>query len=50
MCDVRVKRRALHDKILNSASYKAAMEDVRQGRVYKAASVDDMFREIMKEE
>ena len=50
MCDVRVKRRALHDKILNSASYKVAVEDIRQGRVYKAASVDDMFREIMKEE
>ena len=25
----------------------AALEDVRKGRVYKADSVDDMFRQIL---
>ena len=25
----------------------AALEDVRKGRVYKAESVDDMFRQIL---
>lgn len=35
--------------ITQSAGYKEAQEDIRCGRVYKAASVDDMFRQILGE-
>ena len=45
--EVRVKRESLHDKILNSRAYKAAMQDVEKGNVYEVASVDEMFKKIL---
>ena len=33
--------------ITKTAGYKAAMDDVRNGRVYHANSVDDMFNQIL---
>ncbi len=33
--------------ITKTAGYKAAMDDVRNGRVYHASSVDDMFEQIL---
>lgn len=47
VCGVEVKKTSLHDKILNSAAYKAAMDDVEQGRVYEAESVEEMFKKIL---
>jgi len=29
------------------AAYREAMEDLRAGRVYKASSVEDMFKQVM---
>ena len=34
------------DDITKTAHYKAAMDDVKNGRVYHASSVDDMFKQI----
>ena len=28
-------------------AYREAMEDVRSGRVYKASSVEDMFKQVL---
>lgn len=36
--------------ITQTASYRAAMDDVKHGRVYEAKSVDDMFIQILGEE
>ena len=33
--------------ITKTAHYKAAMDDVKNGRVYHANSVDDMFNQIL---
>ena len=33
--------------ITKTAHYKAAMDDVKNGRVYHANSVDDMFDQIL---
>ena len=33
--------------ITKTAHYRAAMDDVRNGRVYHASSVDDMFNQIL---
>ena len=33
--------------ITKTAHYKAAMDDVKNGRVYHASSVDDMFDQIL---
>ncbi|MBR2204508.1 MAG: response regulator [Prevotella sp.] len=33
--------------ITKTAGYKAAMDDVKNGRVYHAKSVDDMFNQIL---
>ena len=35
------------DDITKTAHYKAAMDDVKNGRVYHADSVDDMFTQIL---
>ena len=35
------------DDITKTAHYKAAMDDVKNGRVYHADSVDDMFNQIL---
>ena len=35
------------DDITKTAHYKAAMDDVKKGRVYHADSVDDMFKQIL---
>ena len=36
--------------ITKTAGYREAMDDVENGRVYHADSVDDMFRQILGEE
>lgn len=33
--------------ITKTAGYREALEDVKQGRVYHADSVDDMFKQIL---
>jgi len=35
------------DDITKTAHYKAAMDDVKNGRVYHASRVDDMFKQIL---
>ena len=35
------------DDITKTAHYKGAMDDVKNGRVYHASSVDDMFNQIL---
>ena len=35
------------DDITKTAHYKEAMDDVKNGRVYHANSVDDMFKTIL---
>ena len=34
------------EDITKTAHYKAAMDDVKNGRVYHASSVDDMFEQM----
>ena len=36
------------DQILQSASYKAGMEDIKNGNVTSYSSSDEMFRDLMK--
>ncbi len=36
--------------ITKTAGYREAMDDVKNGRVYHADSVDDMFKHILGEE
>ena len=36
--------------ITKTADYREAMDDVKNGRVYHADSVDDMFKQILGEE
>lgn len=36
--------------ITKTAGFREAMDDVKNGRVYHADSVDDMFRQILGEE
>ena len=33
--------------VTETASYKEAMEDVKEGRVYHAESTEDMFQQIL---
>lgn len=47
VCSVKVKKESMEQKILNSKSYKAAMDDIEHGRVYEAESVEDMFKQIL---
>ena len=35
-------------KILQSASYKAGMEDIKKGNVTSYSSSDEMFRDLLK--
>ncbi len=35
------------EDITKTAGYREAMEDVKEGRVYKAASTDDLFKQIL---
>jgi hypothetical protein len=35
-----------HD-VTKSAGYREAMDDIKNGRVYHAESVDDMFKQIL---
>ena len=35
------------EDITKTAHYKAAMDDVKNGRVFHANSVDDMFKQIL---
>jgi hypothetical protein len=35
------------DDITKTTHYKAAMDDVKNGRIYHANSVDDMFNQIL---
>ena len=42
---VRVQKSV--DDITKTAHYKEAMDDVKNGRVYHANSVDDMFNQIL---
>ena len=41
-----IKKR--NNQILQSASYKAGMEDIRNGNVTSYSSSDEMFRDLMK--
>lgn len=36
--------------ITKTAGYREAMDDIKNGRVYHADSVDDMFKQILGEE
>lgn len=33
--------------ITQTAGYREAMDDIKQGRIYHADSVDDMFKQIL---
>lgn len=39
--------RAVSADITKTKGYKEAMEDVKNGRIYKADNVDDMVRQIL---
>ena len=47
--NVKVQKPKEYD-ITKTAHYKAAMDDVKNGRVYHADSVDDMFKDILGED
>ena len=49
VASVKVLKPKEHD-ITKTAYYKAAMDDVKHGRVYHADSVDDMFKDILGED
>lgn len=36
-----------NEDITKTAGYKEAMNDIKNGRVYHAESVDDMFKQIL---
>ena len=42
-----VRPKSLKKDITKTKGYQEAMEDVRQGRVHQADSVDDMFQDIL---
>ena len=44
-----VKKQKTYD-ITKTKGYREAMDDVKNGRVYHAESVDDMFKQILGEE
>ena len=46
VASVKVQKSKEHD-ITKTAHYKAAMDDVKNGRVYHASNVDDMFNQIL---
>ena len=43
---VKVQRKPKNEDITQTAGYKAAMDDVKHGRVYQADSVDDLVKQI----
>lgn len=45
--EVKVVRPKASKDITQTKGFKEAMEDVREGRVYHAESVDDMFLQIL---
>lgn len=50
VASVKVQKPKASPKILDitkTAGYREALEDVKQGRVYHADSVDDMFKQIL---
>ena len=38
----------VYNQILQSASYKAGMEDIKKGNVTSYSSSDEMFRDLLK--
>ena len=46
VASVKVEKSKERD-ITKTAHYKAAMDDVKNGRIYHASSVDDMFNQIL---
>ena len=46
VASVKVQKPKEHD-ITKTDHYKAAIDDVKNGRVYHAESVDDMFNQIL---
>ena len=42
-----IKNKATSKDITQTKGYKEAMEDIREGRVYHAESVDDIFQQIL---
>ena len=46
VASVKVQKSKEHD-ITKTAHYKAAMDDLKNGRVYHASNVDDMFDQIL---
>lgn len=38
---------SLHQRILNSEGYKEAMEDIENGRVYHADTVEQLFADCL---
>ncbi len=42
-----VKHKTASKNITQTKGYKEAMEDIREGRVYHAESVNDMFQQIL---
>ena len=46
VASVKVQKPKEHD-ITKTAHYRAAMDDVKNGRIYHASSVDDMFNQIL---
>ena len=49
---LKVQKKSKHKEfdITKTAGYREAMDDVKNGRVYHADSVDDMFKQILGEE
>ena len=49
VASVKVQKPAKSKKydVTTTAGYREAMDDVKHGRVYKADSVDDMFKQIL---
>ena len=43
----RPKQQLRNRDITKTKGFREAMDDVKNGRVYKAESVDDMFRQII---
>ena len=41
------KPKTLEEKILESKSFKASMDDIKHGRVFHADSVEDMMKQIL---
>ena len=42
-----VPTKVTSEEIIQSEGYRESMEDIRMGRVYKADSTEDMFKQIL---